>query len=87
VSYGAAKAALENFTMSAAFELGEYGVTANVVRPPATDTGWITPEVERAVEQSGDLFHIARPEEVADVIVFLTSEDARLITANVVRLR
>jgi 3-oxoacyl-[acyl-carrier protein] reductase len=87
VSYGAAKAALENFTMSAAFELGEHGVTANMVYPPVTDTGWVTPEVERAVEQRGDLFHIARPEQVADVIVFLVSEAARLITANIVRLR
>jgi 3-oxoacyl-[acyl-carrier protein] reductase len=87
VSYGAAKAALENFTMSAAFELGEHGVTANVVYPPVTDTGWVTPEVERSVEESSDLFHVAKPEEVADVIVFLTSEEARLITANIVRLR
>jgi 3-oxoacyl-[acyl-carrier protein] reductase len=31
VSYGAAKAALENFTMSAAWELGRFGITANVV--------------------------------------------------------
>jgi NAD(P)-dependent dehydrogenase (short-subunit alcohol dehydrogenase family) len=31
VSYGAAKAALENYTMSAAFELAPYGVTANIV--------------------------------------------------------
>ena len=34
VSYGAAKAALENYTMSAAFELAALGVTANVVQPP-----------------------------------------------------
>lgn len=45
---GAAKAAQENYTMSAARELGPYGITANVVYPPATDTGWITPAVERA---------------------------------------
>ena len=87
VSYGAAKAALENFTMSAAFELARYGVTANVVHPPVTDTGWITPEVRRAVQDSADMFHIASPDEVADVIAFLVSDAAALITANVVRLR
>lgn len=87
VSYGAAKAALENFTMSAAFELAPYGITANVVYPPVTDTGWITPEVERAVDESDDLFHIAHPDEVARVISFLASDDASLITGNVVRLR
>lgn len=87
VSYGAAKAALENFTMSAAFELAPYGITANVVYPPVTDTGWITPEVERAVQESGELIHIAQPDDVARVISFLVSDDASLITANVVRLR
>ena len=54
VSYGAAKAALENLTMSAAFELAPYGVTANAVHPPVTDTGWVTPEVEAAVRESAD---------------------------------
>jgi 3-oxoacyl-[acyl-carrier protein] reductase len=87
VSYGAAKAALENLTMSAAFELAPYGVTANVVYPPVTDTGWITPDVERTVQESSELFHIAQPEEVADVIAFLVSHEARLLTGNVVRLR
>ncbi len=87
VSYGAAKAALENLTMSAALELAPYGVTANVVHPPVTDTGWITPDVERAVRESGELFHIGSPEEVANVIAFLTSDHAILITANVVHLR
>ena len=40
VSYGAAKAALENYTMSAAIELAHLGITANVVYPPVTDT-WL----------------------------------------------
>jgi len=33
------------------------------------------------------MFHIASPEDVADVVAFLCSERARLITANVIRLR
>ncbi len=45
VSYGAAKAALENYTMSAATELAPFGITANIVHPPVTDTGWVTDEV------------------------------------------
>ena len=87
VSYGAAKAALENLTMSAAYELADQGVTANIVHPPVTDTGWITPAVEEAVRTSGELFHIASPEEVADVIAFLCSDAASLVTGNVIRLR
>ncbi len=87
VSYGAAKAALENYTMSAAFELAERGITANVVHPPVTDTGWVTEAVRRVVEHDHHLIHVARPEDVAEVIAFLASDHARLITGNVVHLR
>ena len=87
VSYGAAKAALESYAMSAAFELAHLGITSNVVYPPVTDTGWVTDEVRRGVEESSDLFHIAEPEEVARVVAYLASDHAALITGNVVRLR
>lgn len=86
VTYGAAKAALENYTMSAAFELTHLGITANVVYPPVTDTGWVTEEVRREVQERSDLIHIVQPEEVAEVIAYLASDHARLITGNVVRL-
>jgi 3-oxoacyl-[acyl-carrier protein] reductase len=87
VSYGAAKAALENYTMAAAFELAPLGITANVVHPPVTDTGWVTDEVRRHVEEWADLIHIARSDEVARVIAYLASDDAQLITANRIHLR
>jgi 3-oxoacyl-[acyl-carrier protein] reductase len=87
VSYGAAKAALENYTMSAAFELADYGVTANVVYPPVTDTGWVTPEVVEAVQHSKENIHIASPIDVANIIAFLASDLSGLITANVLHLR
>ncbi|MEU0482481.1 SDR family oxidoreductase [Streptosporangium sp. NPDC006013] len=86
VSYGAAKAAQENYTMSAAAELGRHGVTANMVHPPATDTGWITPVVEEAVRANSPLRHVGRPEEVAEVIVFLASHQARYITGQLIHM-
>ena len=86
-SYGAAKAALENYTMTAAFELASLGVTANVVHPPVTDTGWVTDEVRRHVEERTDLIHIANPDDVARVIAYLVSDEAHLITANRIHLR
>ena len=87
VSYGAAKAALESYTMSAALELGDLGITANVVYPPVTDTGWVTDDVRAFVAGSPDHFHVAAPEEVAEVIAWLCTDAARLVTGNVVRLR
>ena len=87
VSYGAAKAAQENYSMSAAMELARFGVTANMVHPPVTDTGWVTGRVRQAVAGDPELIHIATPAEVADVIAYLASDAAGLITANVIRLR
>lgn len=87
VSYGAAKAAQESYTMAAALELAASGITANVVHPPVTDTGWITDAVRSEVEASAEHVHIADPAEVAHVIAYLCSDHARLITGNVIRLR
>ena len=87
VSYGAAKAALQNYTMSAAFELAPLGITANLVYPPVTDTGWVTDDVRRFMEQRPELIHIATPEQVAQTIAYLVSDEAHLITANTLHLR
>ena len=87
VSYGAAKAAQVNYTMSAAFELAPFGVTANMVHPPVTDTGWVTDAVRDHVAASPSLIHIATPAEVAEVIAYLASDAAALITANTITLR
>jgi 3-oxoacyl-[acyl-carrier protein] reductase len=87
VSYGAAKAAQGNYTMSAAQELAPFGITANMIYPPVTDTGWVTDAVRQAVAASSTLIHIAAPAEVAQVIAYLASDAAALITANTITLR
>jgi len=87
VSYGAAKAAQTNYTMSAAAELAPFGITANMVHPPVTDTGWVTEAVRKAVVASSTLVHVADPAEVAAVIAYLASDEAALITGNVITLR
>ncbi len=87
VSYGAAKAALISYTLSAAAEMAADGVTANVVYPPVTDTGWVTPEVREFVANDHDHHHVAQPSEVADVIAWLCAEAGRTVTGNIIRLR
>lgn len=86
VSYGAAKAAQESYTLSAAHELGNYGVTANMVHPPITDTGWITPDVAAAAHATGPLHHVAHPEDVAEVIIYLVSHQARFVTGQIINM-
>lgn len=86
VSYGAAKAALVNYTMSASLELSRFGVTANAVHPPVTDTGWVTDDVRAFVAQDDAFFDVAEPSEVAEVVAFLVSEAGRRVTGNVIRM-
>lgn len=86
-SYGAAKAALDSYVMTAAAELGELGVTANAVHPPVTDTGWVTEEVRAFVVGSHAHHHVASPTQVADVLAWLCSDAAWLVTGNRLVLR
>ncbi|MEQ1704292.1 MAG: SDR family oxidoreductase [Ilumatobacteraceae bacterium] len=87
VTYGAAKAALENYTMSAATELGRRGVTANIIHPPITDSGWVNDAVREFAATSTDHFHVAEPAEVAGVIAWLCTDTARMVTGNIMRMR
>ncbi len=87
VTYGAAKAALESYILSAARELAKTGITANVVFPPVTDTGWVNDAVRNFVASDSDHVHVAEPSDVAEVIAWLCSDAARMITGNVIRMR
>ena len=85
ISYAASKNALVSFCLSAAAEMGKYGITVNVVRPGGTQTGYITPESERRIVAQTPLGRVGEPEDVADVIVFLASEQGRWITGQVIQ--
>lgn len=84
VSYWASKAALESYSRAAAIELGQLGITVNVVAPGAIQTGWIPKELEPEVARESPLGRIGQPEDVADVIIFLASEQARWLTGQTI---
>jgi 3-oxoacyl-[acyl-carrier protein] reductase len=81
-TYGASKFALESYTRTAATELGQFGVTVNIVSLGPVQTGWISPELERAVLPTIPLGRIGSPDDVADVILFLASYQARWVTGQ-----
>jgi 3-oxoacyl-[acyl-carrier protein] reductase len=82
ISYYASKYALESFSRAAAWELGKYGITVNIVSPGPVQTGYITHELERLLLPDIPLGRIGKPEDIADAIVFLASEQARWITGE-----
>jgi len=82
VSYGAGKAAPESFSRAAAQELGRLGITVNVVSPGPIQTGWIDPKLEPEIIRTIHLGRVGEPEDVADVIIFLASHQARWLTGH-----
>jgi meso-butanediol dehydrogenase / (S,S)-butanediol dehydrogenase / diacetyl reductase len=88
-AYNAAKGAVTNFTRALALEYGSRGVRINAVAPSFTSTD-ATVEFEK-VEALIDAFRVrlplgraATPDEIAGVIAFLASEDARFINGAIV---
>ena len=83
--YNAAKGAVTNLTRALAIELGSKGVRVNAVNPSLTMTEMTggmkdnTALLEKFYERI-PLGRAAEPEDVADVIAFLASDDARFVT-------
>jgi NAD(P)-dependent dehydrogenase (short-subunit alcohol dehydrogenase family) len=85
VNYTASKGGIEQFTKSAAVELGKFGITVNCVAPGSI-------EVERTKEEGGDyatiwsaltpLGRIGTPEDIGRVVLFFASELADFVSGQ-----
>ncbi|MDP9084535.1 MAG: SDR family oxidoreductase [Pseudomonadota bacterium] len=88
VAYGASKHAVLGLTRSVACELGPFGVTANCLQPGAIDTPMTAPAFAsmpgfRAYwEKKAALGRLGQPADIADVIAFLASDDARFMSGQ-----
>ncbi len=82
ISYAASKHAIESYSRSAAAEIGKYGITVNIVAPGPIQTGYIPPEFETDIAANTPLGRVGKAEDVADVIVFLASEQAHWLTGQ-----
>jgi 3-oxoacyl-[acyl-carrier protein] reductase len=85
-AYAASKAALETLCRSFAHEVGPREITVNVVQPGITDTeAMVLPDEEvAALLRQTPLGRIGRPDDIAAVVRFLLSEDARWLTGQVI---
>ena len=86
ITYGASKASLEALTRSIAMEVGKYGITVNCVAPGPTQTGWIDAELEKAVLPLIPMGKLIQPEDIAETILFLASEQAGMLTGQVIKV-
>ena len=86
--YASAKAALNDLTRGVAIEGGPHGIRCNAVAPGLIDSKWVQAQAERYQSFIDDtpLRRHGRPEDVANTIAFLVSEESAHITGQVLNV-
>lgn len=88
-AYGSSKAAMISFTRTIARELAPFGIRANAVAPGLIDTemgGEMDEKYQADMLSRADLGRKGTPNEVANLVAFLASDEASYITGQIIRI-
>jgi 3-oxoacyl-[acyl-carrier protein] reductase len=83
--YAASKAAVKLFTQVMAQEVGDRGITVNTVTPGPTVPGMfdrLSPENQQQAAARSPFNRVGTPQDIADVVAFLVSEEARWVSGQ-----
>ncbi len=87
--YAGSKAALEQFTLALSREVGARGMTVNTVSPGMTQTDLLNrvvpPDVQAQRMEQAPLGRLGQPNDIADIVAFVVSEQARWLTGQNIR--
>jgi 3-oxoacyl-[acyl-carrier protein] reductase len=87
IAYAATKAGLDAFTITFAAEVAHLGITVNAVDPGPTDSGSMTPDLQKELLSRFPLGRLGLPEDAAHLIAFLAGPDGGWITGQILRSR
>jgi len=86
--YSASKAGMSGFTRSAAVELAEHGIRVNAIAPGAIETPTVKETMDEETRQatiaSIPLKRLGKPEDIANLVAFLASEESSYITGQLI---
>ncbi|BDG58989.1 hypothetical protein caldi_00790 [Caldinitratiruptor microaerophilus] len=96
-NYSAAKAGLQGFARTLAIELGPFNINVNAVAPGFVETrmtravaeriGVDYEELKRQAAEATPLRRVGQPEDIANVIAFLCSDEASYVTGQTIYVR
>ena len=80
--YGASKGAMDRIVLAAASEFRALGITANVINPGATDTGWMSTAQLAEEKARAPLDRVGLPQDCAHLVQFLCSPEGGWINGQ-----
>ena len=85
IAYGASKGALDRIVIAAAKEFGPLGITANLVNPGPTQTGWIDARLAPVLIERTPGGRLGEPDDAARLVSFLLGIDGRWINGQLIK--